>query len=273
MNTKKKIILYLLLTAGAALMLSPLLWMVSTSLKDPANVMKMPPEWIPDPVRIENYSEACQAIPMGRFYLNSLFIAITVTVCQVMTSAMSAYAFARMKFPLRDKMFFGYLATLMIPATITMIPVFILLQQLGWIDSYKALIIPGIFSAYGTFMLRQFFMTIPVDLENAAKIDGCGHFRIFFNIVLPLSKPALATLTVFTFMGNWRSFIWPLIVTQSIEKKTLPVGLTAFQGQYSGDWHLLMAASVVAIVPVVIVFIFNQKHFVKGIKLSGFGGT
>jgi len=254
-------------------MLAPLFWMISTSLKDPADVMKIPPKWIPLPVCPQNYTEACQSIPMGRFYLNSLFIAITVTVCQVATSAMAAYAFARMKFPLRDKLFFGYLATLMIPATVTMIPVFILLQKLGWIDSYKALIVPGIFSAYGTFMLRQFFMTIPVDLENAAKIDGCGHCRIFINIVLPLSKAALATLTVFTFMGNWRSFIWPLIVTQSIEKKTIPVGLTAFQGQYSGDWHLLMAASVMAIVPVVIIFIFNQKYFVKGIKLSGFGGT
>lgn len=266
-------LLYLIVAAGAATMIVPFLWMASTSLKASADVFAMPPKWIPATLHPENYVNAWQAVPFGRFYLNSLFVALTVTVGQVVTSALAAYAFARLEFPGRDKLFFAYLATMMIPGAVTMIPLFILLRELGWIDTYKALIIPGIFSAYGTFLLRQFFLTIPRDLEDAAKIDGCGHFRILCEVVLPLSKPALATLATFTFMGSWGSFLWPLVVTHSMDLKTLPIGLAAFQGQYGNDWTLLMAGSVMAIVPVIIVFVINQKHFVEGIKMSGFGGT
>ncbi len=266
-------LLYLIVAVGAATMIVPFLWMASTSLKASGDVFAMPPQWIPPTLHPENYVNAWQAVPFGRFYLNSLFVALTVTVGQVVTSALAAYAFARLEFPGRDKLFFAYLATMMIPGAVTMIPLFILLRELGWIDTYKALIIPGIFSAYGTFLLRQFFLTIPRDLEDAAKIDGCGHFRILCEVVLPLSKPALATLATFTFMGSWGSFLWPLVVTHSMDLKTLPVGLAAFQGQYGNDWTLLMAGSVMAIVPVIIVFVINQKHFVEGIKMSGFGGT
>lgn len=266
-------VLYVIIAAGAATMIVPLLWMASTSLKASGDVFAMPPQWIPPTVHLENYVTAWQAVPFGRFYLNSLFVALTVTVGQVVSSALAAYAFARLEFPGRDKLFFAYLATMMIPGAVTMIPLFILLRELGWIDTYKALIIPGIFSAYGTFLLRQFFLTIPRDLEDAAKIDGCGHFRILCEVVLPLSKPALATLATFTFMGSWGSFLWPLVVTHSMDLKTLPIGLAAFQGQYGNDWTLLMAGSVMAIVPVIIVFVINQKHFVEGIKMSGFGGT
>ena len=162
---------------------------------------------------------------------------------------------------------------MMIPGAVTMIPVFIIIRLLGWIDTYMALIVPAVFSAYGTFMLRQFFMSIPVDLEDAARIDGCGYWHIFFRIILPLSKPALATLTTFTFIGNWNNFMWPLIVTNSMEMKTLPVGLASFQGLYSTDWTLLMAGSIMALLPTIIVFIFAQRYFVEGIKMSGFGGT
>jgi len=220
-----------------------------------------------------NYTEVIENIPFARFYFNSLFVAICVTLGQVVTSAMAAYAFSRLNFPGRDKLFIGYLATMMIPYAVILVPVYILMNWLNWVDTYKALIIPAIFSAYGTFMLRQFFMGIPVDLEDAAKIDGCNYFRIFWHIILPLSKPALATLTVFTFMGSWVNFMWPLIVTDSVEMKTLPVGLAYFQETGFGpQYNLLMAGAMMATLPIIIVFVFTQRFFVEGIKMTGLKG-
>jgi multiple sugar transport system permease protein len=206
------------------------------------------------------------------FYLNSIIVAICVTAGQVLTSSLAGYAFARLHFPGRDKLFLGYLGTLMVPYVVTMIPVFILLRFMHLIDTYAALILPGIFSAYGTFMLRQFFLTIPTELEDAARIDGCSKWGIYTNVILPLSKPALATLTTFVFLGNWNSFMWPLIVISSPEKKTLPIGLYAFMGQYNTEWTLLMAASLMVMAPVLLVFILGQRYFVKGIVLSGLKG-
>ena len=224
---------------------------------------------------IENYLKVWKIVPFARFYLNSIFVALCVTVGQVMTSAFAAYAFSRLRFPGRDKIFFAYLATMMIPYSVILVPVYILMVCFRWIDSYKALILPAVFTAYGTFMLRQFFMTIPRDLEDAARIDGCSLFNIFWKIILPLSKPALATLTMFTFLASWNNFMWPLIVTESIEKKTLPIGLAYFQEVYQytqPDWGLLMAGSLLAVLPVIIVFIFAQRFFVEGIKLTGIKG-
>ncbi len=206
------------------------------------------------------------------FYLNSVLVAVCVTLGQVLTSSLAAYAFARLSFPGRDKLFLGYLGTLMVPYVVTMIPVFILLRMMHLIDTYAALILPAMFSAYGTFMLRQFFVTIPTELEDAARIDGCGKWRIYTNVILPLSKPALATLTTFVFLGNWNTFMWPLIVISSPEKKTLPIGLYAFMGQYNTEWTLLMAASMMVLLPVLVVFVLGQRYFVKGIVLSGLKG-
>jgi multiple sugar transport system permease protein len=212
-------------------------------------------------------------MPFARFYFNSIFVAACVTIGQVVTSAMAAYAFSRLKFPGRDKLFMGYLATMMIPYAVLLVPLYVLMNWLKWIDTYKSLIVPAIFSAYGTFMLRQFFMSIPVDLEDAAKIDGCNYFRIFLHIILPLSKPALATLTVFTFMGSWMNFMWPLVVTNSVPMKTLPVGLAYFQETGFGtQYHLLMAGAVMATIPLIIVFVFTQRFFVEGIKMTGLKG-
>lgn len=253
-------------------MVLPFLWMLSTSLKESSLVFTFPPQWIPKPLVWENYSNAWNAIPFGRFYLNSIVVGVAVTAGQVFTSALSAYAFARLTFPGRDKLFFGYLATMMIPGSVTMIPTFILLKMMGLIDTYTALILPGMFSAMGTFLLRQFFMSLPKDLEEAAKIDGCTLFGIFWRIIVPLSKPALATLTTFTFMGSWNNFMWPLIVTNSMELKTLPIGLASFQDQYTTDWTLLMAGSIIALIPVLVVFIFNQRYFVEGIQLGAIKG-
>lgn len=267
---------YLLLTSGAVAMIAPFLWMLSTSLKEPGALFSYDriwwQDWVPMQFVWRNYIEAWNAVPFARFYVNSIFVSLCVTAGQVLTSAMAAYAFARLQFPGRDPIFFGYLATMMVPGAVTMIPVFILLRFLGWIDTYKAVILPGIFSAYGTFMLRQFFLTLPKDLEDAAKIDGCSYFGIFWRVILPLSKPALATLTTFTFLGSWLNFMWPLIVLNSHSKFTLPVGLAYFQGLHGTHWTLLMAGSMMMIVPILIIFIFNQRYFVEGIKLTGIKG-
>ena len=206
------------------------------------------------------------------FYLNSVLVAVCVTVGQVFTSSLAAYAFARLRFPGRDRLFLGYLGTLMVPYVVTMIPVFVLLRMMHLVDTYAALILPAMFSAYGTFMLRQFFLTIPRELEDAARIDGCGKWGIYMNVILPLSKPALATLTTFVFLSNWNSFMWPLIVISSPEKRTLPIGLHAFMGANTTEWSLLMAASLMVMVPVLVVFMLGQRYFVKGIVLSGLKG-
>ncbi len=267
---------YAVLVIGAVSMILPFLWMATTSLKTLDAIFIQPKNWIqmfvPTMFKWENYAEAFKVVPFAKFYLNSIMVGLAVTAGTVFTSAMAAYAFSRLTFPGRDKLFFAYLATTMIPGTVTIIPVYVLMRLFGWVDTYKALIIPMIFSAWGTFMLRQFFMTLPKELEDAAKIDGCGFFRIFWTIILPLSKPALATLTVFTFMGNWSSFMWPLLVTNSESMRTLPIGLESFKTQYSTDWHLLMAGSVMAMLPIVIIFIFTQRFFVESLKLTGVKG-
>lgn len=268
---------YLVLAIGGISMVAPFLWMLTTSLKNAGEVFSFQKnwwmEWIPTSFVWRNYFEVWEVVPFARFYFNSIFVAVCVTAAQVTTSAMAAYAFARLYFPGRDKVFLGYLATMMVPGAVTMIPVFILLRYLGWIDTYKALIFPAAFTAYGTFLLRQFFLTLPKDLEDAAKIDGCSHLGIFWRIILPLSKPALATLTTFTFMGNWMSFMWPLIVLNTHDKFTLPVGLAYFRGLYgSTEWTLLMAASVMFVFPIIVVFVFNQRFFIEGIKLTGIKG-
>jgi len=272
----QRAVLFTALLVGAVSMAAPFLWMVSTSLADAGQVFaeNRPwwQEWLPTSFVWQNYVKVWAVVPFAQFYLNSIFVSLCITFGQVATSAMAAYAFARLNFPGRDRIFFGYLATMMIPGAVTMIPVFILLRHLGWIDSYKALILPGIFTAYGTFMLRQFFLTLPKDLEDAAKIDGCSYVRIFWHIILPLSKPALATLTTFTFMGSWMNLMWPLIVVNTHTKYTLPVGLAYFQGVHGTDWTLLMAASMMMILPILIVFLFNQRFFVEGIKLTGIKG-
>jgi len=281
------VVSYLLLSIGAVTMLIPFIWMLNTSLQDVGILLKGGSlmSLIPNPIAWWNYIDVWKKIPFARFFLNSIFVAIVVTFGQVFTSSLAAYSFSRLKFYGRDKLFFAYIATMMIPGAVTIIPLFILLsgyikitlfgrvfELLKWMDTYKALTVPAMFSAYGTFMLRQFFMTLPSDLEDAAKIDGCSFFGIYWRIILPLSKPALATLTTFTFMGSWGSFMWPLIIINSAEKFTLPVGLAYFQGSYGTEWGLLMAGSVIVTLPIILIFVFNQRFFVEGIKLTGIKG-
>jgi multiple sugar transport system permease protein len=253
-------------------MIMPFVWMVSTSLKTPPEIFRYPPTWIPDPVAWENYARTLSAIPFGRYYFNSLFVAVSVTLLQIVTASLGAFAFARMRFRGRDALFLMYLATLMIPFQVTMIPNFILIRYLGWYDSFQALIFPTAFSAFAVFLLRQFFMGIPLEMDEAARMDGAGSFRIWWQIIMPLSTPVLAALTIFTFLGSWNDFLWPLIITNSVSTRTIPVGLAAFQGEYNTQWNLLMAGSVIALLPVLIVYFFAQRRFIEGITLSGMGG-
>ncbi len=265
----RRILLYALLVLIGVTMILPLLWMVSTSLKEPQSVFTRTPQWLPSPITWLNYVKIWQVVPFLKFFGNSVFVAVCVTAGHVFASACGAYAFARLRFPGRETLFFAYIATMMIPGAVTMIPVFILMKVFGWVDTYYALIIPGIFNAFGTFLLRQFFLTISSDVEDAAKIDGASPLRIFWSIILPISKPALAALTISTFMGNWQSFMWPLLVVDSVEKKTLPIGLAYFQDQYATNWPLLMVGSLLAILPILVLFLFNQRFLIQGIRLTG----
>jgi multiple sugar transport system permease protein len=264
--------MHLLLMAGSVVMLAPFAWMLSTSLKEPSAVFIYPPQWIPEPVQWENYQKTVTVMPFGRFYVNSLLQAGAVTALQLLTASLAAFAFARLRFRGRDLLFLLYLATMMIPFPVTMIPNFIVMRYLKWIDTFRALILPPSFSAFSTFLLRQYFMSIPLEMDDAARVDGASSFRIWWRIILPLSGPALAALGIFTFLGQWNSFLWPLIVTNSEEMRTLPVGLATFQSQYSVQWHLLMAGSVIAVLPILVIYIAGQKWFVRGITLSGMGG-
>jgi len=263
---------YCLLALLAFLTLIPIIWMILSSFKSQNEVLQFPPRWLPQIWHPDNYIQAINFAPFGQYLLNTLFIAISVTAIVVISSAMAAYAFARLKFKGRDLLFLIYLSTLMVPAQVTIIPLFILMRSLGWIDTFQGLIIPQAFSAFGTFLLRQFFLTIPYELEDAARIDGASRFRCFLQIILPLAGPALATLAVFSFLFQWNNLLWPLIMSNTDATFPIAVGLRNFQGQFANVWNLLMAAATMATVPVIAVYVFTQRWFVKGIVISGFGG-
>lgn len=269
---KKQILSVVLISAVAVIFIIPLVYMVSTSLKPKEEVLKDTAALLGSYLDFSNYARAWNAFPFGRYLFNSIFVGLVTTALTLVTSAMAAYAFARLRFRGRDKLFFAYLATLMVPLQVTIIPLYMILRLLGWHDTYAALAIPPAFTAFGVFMLRQFFLSIPMEIEEAARIDGCGRFRIFTVIILPMSKPGLGALAIFTFVNSWKSFFWPLIVTASDEMKTLPLGLYTFSGQYGTDWTALMAATGISIIPGVIFYIIFQKSLVQGIALSGMGG-
>ncbi|HTO93192.1 MAG TPA: carbohydrate ABC transporter permease [Bacteroidota bacterium] len=262
---------YLALTAVAAVMVGPFLWMVSTSMMDQADIFQYPPRWLPPGFTLKNYRAIMDVLPLGRMLLNSFTIAVSATVGQLLSCALAAYAFARMNFRGKSVLYFVLLATMMIPPQVTMIPVFLIMRFLGWIDTLYALIVPAFFGgAFGTFLLRQFFATIPQDLEDAARIDGCGRFRIFWRIVLPLSRPALVTLALFTFMAYWNDLLGPVIYLSSVEKATLTIGLANLQsGVLTTRYDLLMAGSVLSVLPILVLFAVGQKWFVRGIAMTG----
>jgi multiple sugar transport system permease protein len=264
------IAVYLALGAVGVSMLVPFGWMLIASLRDKTEFFSQVGSLLPSGPHWDNYLQAWTSVPFGGFFANSVGVAVCVTLSQLVTCSFAAYAFARMRFKGRDALFIAYLSTMMVPTQVTMIPLFVLMVKLHWIDSYFALIVPFLASAYGCFLLRQFFLTIPRELEDAATIDGCGHWSIFARIILPLSKPALSAFGVIAFLGSWNSFIWPLIVINRPSMKTLPIGLQSLQGYYGdGNWAVLMAGAVVAALPMLIVFLIAQKQFIEGITLTG----
>lgn len=251
----------------------PLVWMLSTSLKPESEVVRLPPKWIPNPFLWSNYPDMWRSSPFGAFYRNSTKIA-TFNVCGVLFfSSLAGYAFARIEFVGRDILFSILLSTMMIPGAVTLIPLYITFRNIGWIDTHYPLWVPGILASVSSiFILRQFFMTIPRELEDAARIDGCTNFGVYWKIVIPQVKPALATVGIFTFLGSWNSFIAPLIFINSLEKQTLPMGLALFQTEFSTSVSLTMAAASAVTAPVLLIYFFAQGYFVQGITLTGIKG-
>ena len=264
------LVLQIFLILGSVVMLTPFIFMLLVSLLPKTAFLSR--NFDLSLISLRNYSDTFRAVPFGRFYLNSIIVATSTTILQILTASLAAFAFARLRFRGREGLFLVYLATLMIPFQVTMIPNFILVRYLRWYDSYQALILPASFSVFSTFLLRQYFLGLPLDLDEAARMDGANTWRIWAQIIMPLSGPVLATLAIFNFQGAWNDFLWPLIVTNSDEMRTIPIGLSSFQGQYSTEWHLLMAGSVIALLPVLLIYIFGQNWFVRGITLSGMGG-
>lgn len=269
-----KLLIHAILIVIGLCMLIPFLWMLSASFKEELEIFKFPIEWIPSNPTLKNYASIFfnEKYNFGRFYWNSLEIAILITLAQIVTCSMAAYAFAKLEFPGRDKIFLGYLGTLMVPFHVTMIPLFILIKAMKLVDTPWALILPGAFDAYGVFLLRQFYLGIPNELSEAAKIDGCGHFRIYAQIILPNVKPAIATLSIFTFLWSWNNFLKPLIFINSPEKMTITLGLKTFVSEYNVEFGKIMAGTTLAVLPVIIVFFIAQRYFIEGLALSGIKG-
>lgn len=259
------------LLAGAAVVLVPFLWMVTTSLKPPRAV-HLAPHIFPTRFEWRNFVDAWRAEDFARYYLNSAVMAVAITAGQLLLSSLAGYAFARLRFPGRDLLFWVVLATMMVPVYVTLIPSYLVVRGLGWLDSYPALIVPRLVSAFGIFLMRQHYLTIPRDLEEAALLDGASRLRIWGGIFLPRSGPGLATLGIFSFLFAWNDFLWPLIVTTSPEMRTVQLGLAMFSGRYGTQWTLLMAGAVTATVPALLVFALGQRWFVRGIAATGVKG-
>jgi len=262
--------LHILLAAISFTMVLPFVWMVLTSLKPLAEVGLE--DWIPSATRWGNYREVFDVIPFARFYWNSIFIAAWVTFLQVFTSSLAAFSFARLHWPGRDQVFLLYLATLMLPGLVMMIPNYQIMISLRLVDTFAGLILPAAFSAFGTFLLRQFMLTIPSSLDEAAEIDGASKWQIYWNVVLPLARPGLIALTIFVFIGNYQSFFWPLVMLKSLAKYTLPIGLLFFDSTRGQSTHLIMAAVTMSILPMIVLFMALQRYLVKGIQLGAVKG-
>ncbi len=266
----RKGLAHLFLIVGTLCMVIPMLWLISTSLKAEGSIFTYPPQWIPQPIMWDNYVKVFLVEPFALYLGNSLIYAALSTVGQLLTCSMAAYAFARLRFPGRHVIFVALLVTLMIPSQVTVIPTFVIMKYLGWIDSIRPLIIPNwAGGAFGTFLLRQFFLSIPADLMDAAKIDGSNYYGIYARIFMPLAGPALATLGVFTFMWTWNDLFGPLIYLNSPSKYTVSIGLAFFQSVHYSEWSLLMAGSMISVVPILVLYMAAQKYFVQGIATSG----
>ncbi|WP_274651077.1 carbohydrate ABC transporter permease [Paenibacillus humicola] len=267
------ILLHAVLIFGALIMTLPFIWMLLSAFKDLSQIFLVPPRWIPHPFIWSNFKNSWNYLPFGTAYFNSLYINVIVVAAQLVTCSMAAYAFAKIRFPLRDSLFVLFLATMMVPEQVTIIPLYLIMKWFGWIDTHLPLIVPSsLINAFGVFLLRQFVKSIPPELEEAAIVDGAGRWTLYSRITMPLIKPALSALGIFTFLGMWNSFFKPLIFLNSPEKFTVPMMLNQFRGQYTTDWALLMAASSIAILPVLIVYMIGQRYIIEGVTLTGIKG-
>ena len=262
------------MAGGAVLVLAltmvvPFLYMVSTALMGEGDVVRYPGPLIPVSPHLGNFGAALTALPFARFFFNTAIFSVSVVAGQLVTSTTAAYAFSRLRFPGRDRVFMAYLSVLMVPAVVLLIPRFLIINALGWVDTYAGLISTELVSVWGIFLLRQVFLTLPRDLEDAARLDGAGEWTIFWRVVLPLSKPALATVAVFAFANQWKSFLWPLIATRSTEMQVVEVGLATFHGLYYANWPYQMAVAVTAVAPLAALYFVAQRYFIRGIELTG----
>jgi len=258
-------------TALAALtMAAPFLWMAVTSLQGQLEVFSYPPHLLPERPRWENYPAALTAQPFWRYFVNSAVFAVFVVAGQLFTAATAGYAFARLDFRGRERIFLLFLSTMMVPAVVVLIPRFLLIDSLGWVDTYQGLISTELVSVWGIFLMRQYFRTVPPELEEAARIDGARPWRIFWSVALPLARPALATLGLFAFIDAWKNLLWPLLATRSMSMRVVEVGIASFHGTYEVNWPYQMAAGVTAVLPIVVLFLFTQRYFVQGIQMEGF---
>lgn len=266
-------VIYLLLVAGGVVFALPFLWMVRTALMDYVQVQRLPLQWIPNPIRWENFRESLSFMDFPVLLRNTLVITVLVIIGQVLSCSLVAFGFARLEFPGREFLFIVLLSTMMLPAMVTEIPRFILFRHFGWIDTILPLVVPAYFGApFFIFLLRQFFKSVPKDLDDAARIDGCSAWRIWWQIMMPLSKPVLAVVVIFGFIWTWNDFWGPLIYLRTADKKTLSLGLQVFQGIYQTYYHYLMAASLVVLSPVLVIYVFCQRYFTRGIVMTGLKG-
>jgi multiple sugar transport system permease protein len=269
-----RVVAFLVVSLGGLTMLVPFLWMFVTSVKSPGEVFLYPPRWVPSQYHWENYPDALTALPFGIWYYNTAYITVTATLGQVLSAMVVGYAFARLRAPGRDFLFMLLVATMLLPEQVTMVPVFLIFKALGWVDTWNPLIVPSWLGggAFYIFLARQFFLTLPLELDDAAKIDGCGVLGIFWRILLPLSKPVLATIAVFSMVGKWNEFLYPVIYLNSTPKYVLSIGLRLFRDLDATSWHWLMAASVVTMLPCLVAFFLAQRLFVQGIATTGMKG-
>ena len=273
-NTKKikHLIVHLILLSGIVVVVFPFAWMILTSFKTTGEAMKIPPTIFPKKFITEAYTSIVTALPFAKMYMNTICSTIVTTVIQVIFCSMAAYAFGRIDFPFKNALFVLILSVLMVPGQIFLIPQYQIIQKMGLLDTFPALVLPNLFSAFGTFLLRQFFMSLPDELEEAAIMDGCGQFRIFGQIMLPLVKPGIVALVIFTVKFAWNDFMWPLIVNTSPSKMTLGPALSTLQGQYTTEYPMQMAGAVLAVLPLVVIFFIFQKQFIEGVAQSGIKG-
>lgn len=266
-----RLLVHPLLVAGVVVMVIPYLWMVTLSLK-PQELTYTPPYLFPNTFEIQNYAHAWQSASFGQYYWNSAIVTAGITLGQIVLCSLAAYAFARLRFPGKEVLFLLFLGTMMVPFHAILIPSYLIVQRLGWVDTYTAMILPRVFSAFGIFLIRQYYEGISTELDDAAMIDGCSRLGIWWRILLPLTGPGLATLGIFAFMFAWNEFLWPLVVINDPDMQTVQLGLAMFQGRYGTQWTLLMAGTVTATIPTIIVFLFGQRWFIASIASTGLKG-